>query len=246
MAKYGQPIIVYDRNHDKLRTVEKHYGVHTETVLSRAVTQAGLLIIAVQPRSISDLLQEIGKVDRPLIAVSLAAGIPLSRLRAQLRKPVSWARAMPSPACRGGRGLTALAFERGFPVAARQAVRSLFARVGPVLEIPETQFDSFTVTYSCSHGYHAVATLAAAAENLGLDRKNALTAAAHALADGILAWREGQTSLQALLQESNPPGGIAAGVIESMNRAGYKRAIAQGLAEGMKRLRRNARLVSQS
>lgn len=244
-ARYDKPIIVYDRNRNKLRVVEKHYGVHTERDFHRAVAKAGLLIIAVQPRSVPDLLREIGKVDRPLIAVSLAAGIPLSRLRAQA-KSVRWARAMPSPACRGGRGLTALAFERSLPTTAKKTVRNLFAQVGPVLEIPETQFDAFTVTYSSSHGYHAVAALAAAAEKLGLDGEHALTVAAHALADGILAWREGQTSLQALLHEATTPGGIAAGVIESMDRAGYKRAIARGLAEGMKRLRKNARLATQS
>ena len=47
------------------------------------------------------------------------------------------------------------------------------------------------MTYSSSQGYHALAALAEGAETLGLNRKTALTAAAHALADGILAWREG-------------------------------------------------------
>ena len=51
------------------------------------------------------------------------------------------------------------------------------------------------MTYSSSHGYHALAALAEAAEKLGLDRKTALTAAAHALADGVLAWRESDLSL---------------------------------------------------
>lgn len=240
LAKYDRPIIVHDRNRNKLRKLEKQYGVQGASDLQSAVVQAKLLIIAVRPDSFSGLLREIGQVDRPLSAVSLAAGVPLSKLRAQSGPPVRWARAMPSPVCRSGRGLTALTFEKGFPPAARREVRSLFARVGPVVKIPESRLDAFTVTYSCSHGYHALVALAAAAEKLGLDRKAALTAAAHALADGIVAWREGKTSLEALLREATTPGGIAAGVMESMDKAGYERAIGRGLAEGMKRARKNA------
>lgn len=240
LAKYPGPLAVYDRHPEKLRRLQKLYGAKTEHNLQRAVTQADLLIIAVRPASVSALLQEIHTVSRPLIAISLAAGVPLSFLRTRLGPRVRWARAMPSPACRSGRGLTALAFARGFPDAAKRQIRSLFARVGPVLEIPEKKFDAFTVTYSCSHGYHALSTLAAAAERLGLDRETALIAAAHALADGIAAWREGDISLDVLLHEAATPGGIAATVTESMNRAGYKKVVERGLATGLSLARKNA------
>ena len=155
--------------------------------------------------------------------------------------PVRWARAMPSPVARSGRGLTALTFDSRFPRPRRREVRDFFARVGQVLEIPESKFDAFTVTYSSSHGYHALAALAEAAEKLGLDRKTALTAAAHALADGILAWRESNFSLDELLHEAATPGGIAAATLASMDRSGYKRIVLRGLRAGMARARKNAK-----
>ena len=246
LAKYPWPLVVYDHHPEKLRRLKQHYGVTAERNLKRAVAQADLLIIAVRPASVSGLLQEIGAVSRPLIAISLAAGVPLSFLQMRLGPPVRWVRAMPSPVCRSGRGLTALAFARGFPHAAKRQVRSLFARVGPVLEIPENKFDAFTVTYSCSHGYHALSALAGAAEKFGLDRKTAMLAAAHALADGIVAWREGNISLDALLYEAATPGGIAATVMESMNRAGYKRVVARGLAAGLSLATKNAKRAQAS
>ena len=177
----------------------------------------------------------------PLIAVSLAAGIPLANLRRWMGAPVRWARAMPSPVARSGRGLTALTFERDFPAAARGEVRDFFARVGRVLEIPESKFDAFTVTYSSSHGYHALAALTEAAEQLGLGGKTAKIAAAHALADGVLAWREGKLSLDELLREAATPGGISAAVLASMDQSGYRRIVQRGLQAGMDRARRNAR-----
>jgi pyrroline-5-carboxylate reductase len=116
----------------------------------------------------------------------------------------------------------------------------LFEKVGTVLEIPESQFDAFTVTYSSSHGYHALATLAVSAQKLGLDRKTALAAAAHALADGILSWREGKIPLDQLLHEASTPGGIASEVMNTMDSSGYARIIQQGLRAGMARARKNA------
>ncbi len=110
-----------------------------------------------------------------------------------------------------------------------------------MLEIPESRFDAFTVTYSSSHGYHALSALAEAAGNLGLDRKTALTAAAHALADGVLAWRESNLSLDALLNEAATPGGIAASTMAKMDQSGYKRSVQLGLRAGMSRAAKNAK-----
>jgi pyrroline-5-carboxylate reductase len=242
LAGYSRRILVHDRHAEKLKKLKRQYGVAVEPDLHRAVASAHLLIIAVRPDSVRGLLKEVGahKIRRRLTALSLAAGVPLSKLRAGLRSPVQWARAMPSPVCRTGRGLTALTFDRGLSVTARAEIRNLFALVGEVLEIPENQFDAFAVTFSSSHGYHALATLIDAAEAIGLDRKSARVAAAHALADGIAAWCAGTSPLEDLLQEAATPGGTAAAVIASINDAGYAKIIARGLRAGIRQARKNA------
>jgi pyrroline-5-carboxylate reductase len=242
LAGYGRPIVVHDRHAEKLQKLKRQYDITVEPDLHRAVESADLLMIAVRPDSVRELLKEIGthKIRRGFTAVSLAAGVPLSKLRAGLRSPVQWARAMPSPVCRTGRGLTALTFAPDISSAARAKVKDLFALVGEVLEIPENQFDAFTVTYSSSHGYHALSTLIDAAEAIGLNRKSARVAAAHALADGIAAWRAGTSPLEDLLQEASTPGGTAAAVIASINDVGYARIVQQGLRAGIKQARKNA------
>jgi pyrroline-5-carboxylate reductase len=243
LAKFGELIVVHDRHPKKLQQLKRQYGVVVEEDLHRAVESARLLMIAVRPDSVSGLLKEIAPHvvrNRRLTVVSLAAGIPLSRLRAGLGLPVCWARAMPSPVCRSGRGLTALTFGRGLPLAARAEVRNLFALVGPVVEIPEKRLDAFTVTFSSSHGYHALATLTAVAESIGLDRKTARMAAAHALADGIVAWREGDVPLDELLHEAATPGGTAAAVMASLDGAEYQKLVEQGLRAGIRQARKNA------
>ncbi|HTC78152.1 MAG TPA: pyrroline-5-carboxylate reductase dimerization domain-containing protein [Terriglobales bacterium] len=251
LAKNKTPILVHDRNEHKLRALEREYGVAVETNLGRAIARADRLIVAVRPDSVSEVLKQVrewrvsnaGKRNRavPVLACSLAAGVPLWQLRAQLGRPVLWCRAMPSPAARSGRGLTALTFDRGFPKAWRGRMMKFFGQVGPVLEIPERKFDAFMVTFSPSHGYHALATMAQAAQNLGLKRQAAFTAAAHALADAIASWREGDESLEELLREAATPGGIAAAVMKTMDSAGYSRMVERALRAGIKRSERIAK-----
>jgi len=244
LGKYSREIVVYDRNPDKLRALRTESRVTIAQDLQKALPGAEILILAVRPASVPGVLQEIaGTGTWPRLCVSLAAGIPLAALRRSLRNPAHWGRAMPSPVSRVGRGLTAVSFDAAVSTTERVRIRNLFEMVGQVIELPERNFDAFTATYSSSHGYHALATLASAAQRAGLDRKTALTAAAHALADGIHYWRESGLSVDELLQEAVTPGGIAAATMAAMDKAGYRQAVQRGIQAGITQARRNA--VSQ-
>ncbi len=233
-------LVVYDRNLSKLRALRRESGVEIARDLKSAMERAHMLILAVRPASVLRLLDEIASSGiAPAICVSLAAGVPLSTLR-RGAEAVPWVRAMPSPVCRIGRGLTAITFDRAVRIQGRQ-VREFFSIVGQVIEIPERQFDAFTATYSSSHGYHALATLASQAQRAGLDRKTALTAAAHALADGIAYWRESGRGLEELLHEAATPRGIAAATMQAMDRTGYAMVVAKGIQAGIQQAKRNAK-----
>jgi pyrroline-5-carboxylate reductase len=257
LRKTMHRVVVHDRNPGKLRDLKKRYRVAVEPQLNRAVEQADLLIVAVRPSSVRELLGAIEKLSSPsalqqmrpqqtprrkTLAVSLAAGMPLHVLRKLAGPPVQWARAMPSPLCRTGEsGFTAVTFPKALCPADRKRVHDLFATFGDVVEISESKFDLFTVTFSPSHGYHALATLARVAQAVGLDRKTALLAGAHALADGIVAWREEKHALESLMEEAATPGGTAAATMTAMDAAGYERAVRQGVAAGVRRARANWR-----
>jgi pyrroline-5-carboxylate reductase len=239
LAGYDQPLVVHDPNPRKLRDLKRRYGVEVQARIDKAVAGAGRIVVAVRPDSVRELLGELQNLPVPAIAISLAAGIPLSLLK-RLAPTMRWARAMPSPVCRSGRGLTALVFERAFPQRPRQAIKQFFSKTGAVLVVPENQFDVFTVTYSSSHGYHALSVLAQSAQDLGLSREVAMTAAAHALADGIQYWRDSKTSLPELLQEATTPGGIAGTVMATMESGGYGTIVKRGLEAGLLRARKNS------
>lgn len=243
LAGDRRKILVYDRHPEKLRVLRRESRVEIARDLKSAVQSAEMLIVAVRPGSVKEMLAEIAACGAkpPQLGISLAAGVPLKKLRAWLGR-VHWTRAMPSPVCRIGKGLTPVSFDRTVGRDERVGVRRLFEQVGPVLEIRERQMDIITAAHSPSHGYHALATLARTAQDAGLDRQTALIAAAHALGDGILYWRESGVGLDELLHEAATPGGIAAATMAAMNKSGYARVIEKGLKTGIRRARENAKI----
>ncbi|HMD32052.1 MAG TPA: NAD(P)-binding domain-containing protein [Candidatus Acidoferrales bacterium] len=230
-------IVVCDRHAEKLRQLRRRYAVRVEPDPHRAAAQAGLLLVAVRPPDVLPLLAALGTLPPATVPVSLAAGVPLRTLESALRTPAGWTRAMPSPASRNRHGLTALAFARAAPRAARGRVRQFFERVGAALEIPEREFDAFTVVYSTSQGYHALASRVRAARRLGLSPRAAFVAAAHGLLDGLHSLGKGESSLEELLAEAATPGGIAGKVLETMHSEKYERLIERAYRAGLARAR---------
>ena len=243
LGGYTREIVVYDRHPEKVRALRREALVQVARDLKSAVLRAEMLIVAVRPASVAGMLDEIAAcgVRAPRLCVSLASGIPLRNLRAWLGPGVRWARAMPSPVCRIGRGFTPVCFGSSARKRERVRVRNFFARVGAVVELPESQFDAITAAASPTHGYHALATLTKAAQDAGLEGKTALLAASHALCDGIGYWRESGESLDDLLQEAATPGGIAAATMAAMDDSGYARVVKSGIRAGVKQARVNAR-----
>ena len=234
-ANFRAKFVVHDRHPQKLRKLQKEFGVAVELDLRSAVKRADLLILAVRPQSLRELIRAMCSPERALPVLSLAAGITLERLQAWSPPRLQWARAMPSPVCRTRHGLTALVFERRFPRSAREPVKSLFVAVGEVLLLPESQFDTFTVLYSVSHGQHMLQAMTQAGVKLGLRRSVSERAAAHALCESIRSLRASDASLDDLLREAATPGGTSAAVLASLKDSGYTEMLERALRAGVRR-----------
>lgn len=243
LAGDQRKIVVYDRHPEKVRALRRESQVKIARDLKSAIEAAEMLIVAVRPMSVKEMLREVENsgCQPPKLCISVAAGVPIKNLRHWLPGPIHWVRAMPSPVCRIGRGLTPVSFDRAVTKSERRQVCDLFERVGPVLELPERQLDAMTAASSPTHGYHALAHLADAAQKAGLDRKTAFIAAAHALSDGIVYWRVSGATVEKLLHEAATPGGIAAATMAAMDKAGYAHVVDHGIRAGVRQCAKNAR-----
>src|ERR1700747_2446808 len=96
LSKTRYRLVVHDRNPGKLRDLKKQYKAAVEPALDSALKQADLLIAAVRPDSVRELLGSVqrllAKTNRGVprkkrtLAISLAAGVPL-RMLSELTGP---------------------------------------------------------------------------------------------------------------------------------------------------------------
>lgn len=223
-----------------MRLLQRKYGAAAQPDLIEAIRNARLIILAVRPDAAAEVLQEL---DRALgsqcgskVIVSVMAGLPIAWLRGQLAANVDWVRAMPSPRCESGKSLTALVFARRCSPSTRNVMKRFFESFGEVFEMPESQFNAFTVIYSPSHGVHALSALSEAGVKAGLHRRIALVAAAHALSSAEAAVKE-SGNIKKLVQQAATPGGTAEATMTGMDDAGYREAVAKGVQAGVARAR---------
>lgn len=109
----------------------------------RAVEGAKLVVVAVKPAMVPDLLDEIADALAPgTVVVSVAAGVTVATYEAHLPERVSVVRTMPNTPAVVGRAVTGVSAGTRSSEADLALVVTLFETVGEVLIVPESQLDA--------------------------------------------------------------------------------------------------------
>jgi len=106
--------------------------------------ESDVLFIAVKPKEVKEVLEEIADSVEDRIVVSIAAGVNLEFLDTVLGKKGRVVRLMPSINLLAGRGAIAIAFGDGLGEEEKERVKELLSECGSLYEIPEHLFDGFT------------------------------------------------------------------------------------------------------
>jgi pyrroline-5-carboxylate reductase len=112
-------VILSVRTEDHRLDLERRYGVAV-TLDNRALAaQADIIILAVKPKAIVEILNSIGDALVPgTLLISTAAGVPLEVIESRVPGFVAVIRTMPNLAVSVGEGMTALS--RGKNVSQKQ------------------------------------------------------------------------------------------------------------------------------
>src|SRR6218665_1368694 len=119
------------------------YATETDAEANRrAVRGAGLVIIAVKPAMVPDLLLEIADaLDPHAVVVSVAAGVTTARCEELLPVSVAVIRAMPNTPALVRRAVTGISVGSRASATDLALAVTLFEAVGEVLVVPEGQID---------------------------------------------------------------------------------------------------------
>ena len=108
-----------------------------------AVAGARVVLVAVKPAMVPDLLREIGDALEPgTIVISVAAGVTVATFESLLPTSVPVLRSMPNTPSVVGRGVTGLSAGTRSSEEDLALARAIFETVGTVVDVPERQLDA--------------------------------------------------------------------------------------------------------
>ncbi len=137
-------LLASDTSKKRLQFLHEHYGVKTTRSNREAVRCAELIILGVKPLVIDPLLAEIKSEVGEKVVVSIAAGIPLSRLASGLTREARIIRAMPNAPAQVQSGATVLTPGKGVDEKLLSEVCSIFASIGTTAVLEERFLDAVT------------------------------------------------------------------------------------------------------
>lgn len=147
------------------RTEEKAAALRTHDVTSiaaeidpranlAAVSGARIVLIAVKPAMIPDVLREVAdELASDAILVSVAAGVTTATMEALVPENVAVLRAMPNTPSTVGRGVTGVCAGSRSTDEQLDLVMTLFETVGTVIVVPENKIDALSAISGSGPAY---------------------------------------------------------------------------------------------
>jgi pyrroline-5-carboxylate reductase len=131
------------------------FATETQADANRlAVDGAQLVLVAVKPAMVRDLLAEIADSLAPgTIVVSVAAGVTAATMESLLPDTISVVRAMPNTPAVVGKAVTGISAGSHTEEDDLRLVRTLFETVGEVVEVPEAQLDALSTISGSGPAY---------------------------------------------------------------------------------------------
>ncbi len=205
---------------------------------AQQVWSAPVQLLAVKPQQVDGIAAAVPAVHNNPLLVSVLAGVSLDRLQ-RLFPGHRVVRAVPNTPALVGQGLTALAWGEAISPEQRQQVRSLFAGVSEVLELPEAKLDAFLALTSSGPAFVALMAEAMAdgAVAAGLPRDLAYRLAHRTLAGTAALLDQRQLHPAALKDMVTSPGGTTIAGVRALEQAGARSAFMEAVIAAAERSR---------
>jgi len=137
-------LLASDPSEKRLQFLQARYGINTTQSNREAVREAELIILGVKPQVMDSLLAEIKSELGKKAVVSIAAGIPLSRLASGLTLEARIIRAMPNAPAQVQSAATVLSPGKGISEGLLAEVISIFDSIGTTSVLEERFLDAVT------------------------------------------------------------------------------------------------------
>jgi len=213
-------LIVVEPNAERGASVAAKLSA-THLSLAEALAEPSLILLAVKPQHVDDVLAEIAPVVQPdSTIVSIAAGVTTERIERAV-PGVNVVRAMPNTPARIQSGVIGVCLGTNCSTQAAERAEQVLRCAGRVVQVSEAQMDALTAVSGSGPAYvfYLAEAMLAAARDLDLPEEVARPLVIDTIA-GAAALMVGSTESPAELRANvTSPGGTTQAAIESLDAA---------------------------
>ncbi len=210
----------FDSNAATLRDICNDYPVSSVISIPEIARQAQVLILAVKPYQIADVLAELKpSLTENHLIISVAAGISSEFIRANGISELKVIRVMPNTPAFVGEGMTAICGGKNASDHDVTLARDIFSAIGRVALLNESQMDAATALSGSGPAYmfHILDSLAEGGVQSGLAHNDALLLAAQTMLGAAKMALSGTKKPDELKRDVTTPGGTTEAGLKVMD-----------------------------
>jgi pyrroline-5-carboxylate reductase len=222
-------IRVCDPREEARTHLENTFGVKTHTDAGIAIDGADVIVLAVKPQSMPEVLAELrGQVRPEQLILSIAAGITISSIHQQLGERQAVIRSMPNTPALIGHGITGVVAGRHCSDPQHHQAEEILSAAGEIVWLDDEELmDAVTAISGTGPAYYFLLTevLAAAAESFGLPAETAdrLASVTCFGAGAMLASSPGEAA--ELRRRVTSPGGTTQAAMAVMEKGKFRELV---------------------
>lgn len=134
----AENLVICDQNEARANAIADQFGVRPILISDEATCSAEVVLLAVPPKAVLELLGVMGGWLRSgQLVISFAAAIPLAKLESLLPAEVGVARVMPNAPSLVGQGMNPVAYGSRVTPEGRELVQAILSCLGESIEVSD-------------------------------------------------------------------------------------------------------------
>ena len=226
------------RNIDKLNEFSQK-GCNVGSDNSLAVKQADLIILAVKPYNIHEILRSVAQDIDPKkhTLVSVVTGVPMTDLTEIIPKGTPFFRAMPNTAADVNESITCICHIHAGPEQI-DVVNSVFTTMGKTTFIQEELMDAATVLGACGIAYvmRFIRAMVQGGIEIGFDAKTASSIVTQTVKGAAELLIERGSHPESEIDKVTTPKGCTIAGLNEMEHHGFSSALIKGIRTSYERI----------
>lgn len=225
-------IHVIDRSPEALQKLSQQFGVTTAQQIDAEIAQSDVIVLAVKPQQMKEVIEELRPYIKSQLVLSIAAGIRAVDLSRWLDGHTAIVRTMPNTPALIGKGITGMVALDGVSPQQREAANAIMRAVGATVWLDdEALIDPVTAVSGSGPAYvfYFIEAMQQAAQEMGLSAEQGTQLAIATFVGASELAAQSSEPVSLLRERVTSKGGTTYAALMSMEASGVKDAIGKAL-----------------